>query len=168
MRKNAFVPVKTRQHIFAEADISGVRTKEGAWERVFAALDRLGEFEAPVIQVDLTGSAPLEVYLIDTALLEEEIIERYGAVSASVSTLLINAGAYRPGDEDGNIDRRQMEKRVLLQIIKETGYDDSFSQSLSDFAMNLKENTGNRFNFEEIADTAEELAAMKAGGGDGH
>lgn len=165
--KKDFIPVATRKHIFSRVDITGVLSKEEAWERVFNAIDKNEACEHPVIEVDLSGETPLETYILDTAQLEEEIVSRYGAISAQVNTFQIND---KNQDEDGGgvIDRRQLEKSVMRQIMKDTGYDDALAEQLSDFAISIKESVNNNFNANEIADMAEQLAAWKAGGAHDH
>lgn len=164
----SFVPVKTRQHIFIDADMTGVHTKEEAWTRVFDSIKKTDSFENPVIQIDLKGETLLETYLLDTAQLEEEIMRRYHAIEVNVSTYLLNTGMAQEDETGPAIDRRQMEKRVMLQIMKETGYDDPFAQSLADFAISIKDAVNSRFDGEEIANMAEQLAFIKAGDGYGH
>lgn len=159
----SFIPVKTRQHIFIEADISGIHTKEEAWARVFDVIARADALENPFIQIDLTGETPLETYLLDTAQLEEEIKQRYHAIEVNVSTYLINADTVQKDDTGSAIDRRQMEKLLMLQIMKETGYEAAFAQNLADFAIGIKDAVNSRFDAEEIANMAEQLAFVKAG-----
>jgi DNA repair exonuclease SbcCD nuclease subunit len=155
-----FRPVNTRQHIFTQVDLSGIILKEEAWEKVFNAIEQTKEFSRPVIEVDLYGETLLELYMLDTARLEEEIMHRYGAVSASVTNLQINDQELHDQGESV-IDRRQLEKNVMRQVMKDAGYEDALAEQLSDFALGIKESVNNNFNAEEIADMAEELAGWK-------
>ncbi len=160
-KEKKFIETKTRAHIFAQADISGVTNKEQVREKVIKAVEEAGEAESAVIEIDLTGETPIETYLFDTALMETELKEKYGAVSVSVTTYLVNSEKGTDISEEA-IDRREMERGVMRRIMKDTGYDNAFAEHMTDFAMGIKNNIG-RFESGETADAAEALAELKAG-----
>jgi len=155
-----FFPVKTRQHVFASVDITGVTLEDEVWQSVFSEIEKTGSMNNPVIEAELTGLSPFETYRLNTAGLEEEIKARYGAISVSVNTCLINA----PGRDEGEavMDRTQLEKSVMRQIMKEAGYEGALIEDLTEFAIGIKTSVGNNFNGEEIADMAEQLCIPKA------
>jgi exonuclease SbcD len=150
-----FFPVRTRQHVFVAVDISGAAEEDEVWRRVLAGIEKMGSMEDPVIEVELTGESPFETYKLNTAGLEEEVKSRFGAISVSIDTYLVNA----PGREAAPavVDRAELEKSVMRQIMRDAGYGDALAESLTEFALSIKAGVGVGFSGEEIADMAEQL-----------